>query len=637
MAYRANPFLERRSEETNTPDQEFVRFFSPKVLERLPDKVFHGGVHIFRSPPGGGKTTILRAFSPTALRAFWHAKKAPEMSETFQRLASQQVIDENQGPKLLGVMLSCASGYADLPPGALFGNDGIFRALVNCRIVLRTLRSVAALIDATDAQFEGISLEYDAGAQDLKGIPRLSSASELLNWAEDRERTVYAELDSFEGAESGDWPSDVRFEGLLWLQSVQFRYGGSLVGERRLLMIDDMHKLKRHQRAKLIEEMVELRPGIPVWMAERNIALGSALLAQGARDGRDIHEVPLDELWGKGQHSVFQGFAQNILERRLAQQIAIPQANFGQYLMTSTLSEDVREKLDSGFSMAKEAIARFRENALYREWIESVDHLSETKTVESLQQIFLVMILIARNERKRQASLLPLSAEELEEKDGSKDEAAADIFMREFAGLPYYFGIDRVCTMATYNVEELLSLAATLYDGIKARLVLRKDVALTTLEQERLLSEAAKRKLSFIPKTHTVGSHAQRLLEGIGRYCRGRTFEMNAPYAPGVTGIRLSEARMRELEEKAGISKSNHSILYKVLSECVAENLLVRRASAASTSREAGTVFYLNRTLCAAYGLPLGTGGWQDTTLDELIRWMLQGATNVRQPRLELA
>jgi len=55
--------------------------------------------------------------------------------------------------------------------------------------------------------------------------------------------------------------------------------------------------------------------------------------------------------------------------------------------------------------------------------------------------------------------------------------------------------------MATSNVEELLSLAASLYEGLKAKQVLRKpELLLSPLEQERLLKDAAKRKRDFIPK-----------------------------------------------------------------------------------------------------------------------------------------
>jgi hypothetical protein len=98
---------------------------------------FEGAVHIFRSPPGGGKTTLLRAFTPPALKAFWNARSVDEIDESYQRLLLRGVFDPQAGPQLLGVFLSCASGYADLPPGAAAAQEGLFRALLNCRIVLR--------------------------------------------------------------------------------------------------------------------------------------------------------------------------------------------------------------------------------------------------------------------------------------------------------------------------------------------------------------------------------------------------------------------------------------------------------------------------------------------------------------------
>src|SRR6202007_569239 len=144
MAYRANSFLERMSERTS--DQEFVRLFSPKILERLAEDSFEGAVHIFRSPQGGGKTTLLRAFTPAALRAFWNARRIPEMNESYQRLLAWGVLNEQSGPQLLAVILSCASGYADLPPGTNIVQEGLFRALLDCRVVLRTLRNLATLL-----------------------------------------------------------------------------------------------------------------------------------------------------------------------------------------------------------------------------------------------------------------------------------------------------------------------------------------------------------------------------------------------------------------------------------------------------------------------------------------------------------
>jgi hypothetical protein len=100
-----------------------------------------------------------------------------------------------------------------------------------------------------------------------------------------------------------------------------------------------------------------------------------------------------------------------------------------------------------------------------------------------------------------------------------------------------------------------------------------------------------------------------------------------------VTGIRLSQGEMLKLQNHT--HKDFGVILRRVLAECVAENLLVARQSSASAGRESGTIFYLNRTLCALYGLPLQMGGWQDLTIENLIDWMERGRTPTRRNLLE--
>lgn len=115
MVYRSNPFLERMSERTAS-DQDFVQLFSPKIIEKLPENAVKGGVHVFRSAPGAGKTTLFRAFTPLALRAFWNLRRQTEHSESFQRLVAHEVLSNEESPSFLGVALSCAAGYADLPP-----------------------------------------------------------------------------------------------------------------------------------------------------------------------------------------------------------------------------------------------------------------------------------------------------------------------------------------------------------------------------------------------------------------------------------------------------------------------------------------------------------------------------------------
>jgi hypothetical protein len=639
MAYRANPFLERMSERTRS-DQEFVRLFSPKVLERLPQEVFDGAVHIFRSPPGGGKTTLLRAFTPPALRAFWNARRAPEMSESHQRLVARGILDDERGPQMLGVLLSCASGYADLPPGASIAQSGLFRALLNCRIVLRSLRNLVLLLGLPEtAELEGIRLEYEDGAHELKHIPLLGSMSDVMRWAEDRERAVYSQLDSISASTErrADPPGDLRLEGVLWLQGLRVFHREAPVSFSRLLMIDDMHKLRRKQRTMLIDELADLRPQIPVWLAERSIALGDDLLAQGVREGRELRQYPLDELWsvGRNQHQ-FSAFGQNVLDRRLDLQTDIP-GPFSQYISDQVVSADVAPQIAQGMETFSEEVALHRSNTRYAAWLAQADVKQHTPSVETLRDLFVTRILISRDRAKRQLTLElgPLSADDLSDRDSSQTQAAAELFMHRELKVPYYYGIDRLCVMATSNIEELLALASALFEGLQAKQILRRPaLQLSPAEQEKLLKAVAKKRLEFIPKNHTEGTRALRLLDAIGGFCQERTFLPNAPYAPGVTGVRLSQVELATLAVEHAPLGEGMAILRRVLAECVAENLLVARPSSASTSRDSGTIFYLNRTLCAHYGLPLQMGGWQDVRADEMLEWAERSRTSNRRRRL---
>lgn len=627
MAYNVNPFLERRSERT-TSDQEFALVFSPKILEKLSDEAFKGGVHIFRSAPGGGKTTILRAFTPTVLRSFWRAKGTNELKESFPLFVDRGVLDDQDGPQLLGVMISCASGYADLPSSATAIEEGPFRALLDCRVVLRTIRSLGAYLGfSSDEPLDSIRIEYGEGAQDLQNIPKLITARELASWAEAQEKKIYAELDSFAGRNNQTLPSSPRFESVLWLQSVRFMQNGQPVASRRLLMIDDLQRLRRKQRDGLIDELTVQRPEIPIWLAMRTLVLGDSLLSQGARVGRDINEYALEDLWSgsKGIHQ-FSSFAQNVLDRRMNRQDTVT-GSFSQRLRDQLEPEEIRPFVQPGIDAYQSSVQPHEKNIRYSEWLTRAERSTAEPTLEMLQGLFTTKILVARDAGKKQMSLdLALPAEDIDDKDTSSLRGAADIQLHEELGLPYYYGLEQLYVMASYNVEELLSLAAVLYEGIVASQVLgRRSPELSPAEQEKIILEAAEQRLKFVPKQHTEGTRAHQLLISIGGYCRDRTFLPNAPYAPGVTGVRLSQSEMNKLQGGAKVLGEHGELLRRVLSECIAENLLVQRASSASTAREAGSILYLNRTLCAKFGLPLQMGGWQDVSCVDLIDWMSRG------------
>ncbi|UUZ62132.1 hypothetical protein LP417_17840 [Polaromonas sp. P1-6] len=258
----------------------------------------------------------------------------------------------------------------------------------------------------------------------------------------------------------------------------------------------------------MIDELAVQRSTIPIWLAERSIALGEGLLSQGVRQGRDIHEYALEEMWSgpKGPYQ-FATFAQSILDRRMLIQNVVASNSFSQCLRGELVLDEIRAEVDKGIQNFRDEVQRHESNIRYSEWLARAEQRSAEASIESLVELYVTRILLARDESKRQMTLdMALSAEELDDRDNSQVRGAAEIFMHDELKIPYYFGLDRLCVMASANVEELLSLAAALYVGMQNKQVLRKpEPTLTPVEQEKLLKDAAKRKREFIPKSHTEG------------------------------------------------------------------------------------------------------------------------------------
>ena len=216
---------------------------------------------------------------------------------------------------------------------------------------------------------------------------------------------------------------DPRLDGLLWVQSVRYSYQGKILAPKRLLMIDDLHRLRRSQRELLVREMVELRPSIPVWLAERSIALGDELLSQGARQGRDLREYAMDELWGnaKGGGQTLSTFSQ-ILDRRLHIQNVIPAGTFSQYLSDQLVPSDIEKQFHSAVAFFRKESELRNSNMRYKEWFAPGNAISQTPSSRAIEELLSLLILVARDEALRQLALQlePLSPDELDQRDSSQ-------------------------------------------------------------------------------------------------------------------------------------------------------------------------------------------------------------------------
>ena len=108
-----NRFRLRASEQAIS-DEQFLSFIGPDVLELLPKDQLWDRLLILESAPGGGKTTILRLFVPTALRLLERIGTQEEYRPLFSQLKGLGVLDAQGHPTVIGVIISCREQYATI-------------------------------------------------------------------------------------------------------------------------------------------------------------------------------------------------------------------------------------------------------------------------------------------------------------------------------------------------------------------------------------------------------------------------------------------------------------------------------------------------------------------------------------------
>jgi len=627
-----NPFSQRASEHA-VSDANFASQFSPEVLNLLTPEVFKGIATYVRSAPGAGKTTLLRIFTPSVLHYLCRMNSTDQVRETYAALTDLGVI-ENNSPRVLGIYLSCAAGYTDIPPTFAKGvAEGTFRALTNCRIVSRAVRAAMALASTDNPA--NIAVDFSAENEQLKYIPLCEDGAALLDWASSIERKIYATLDALGPAPAV--PSECNhqtFEAIAWLGDVHFQIDNREIGQDKLLMFDDMHRLARAQRVLLRDEVATMRSPTPVWLAERTIVLGlDELFSQGARIGRDFIEISLDAQWASASGGrSFRRFVESVSERRARdEQLVLGGTLAGR--LTDSLTEIDNEVIRSTINTLLDRLAESDAKADFRysAWIEDWRSQDFDNMSERLARLQEIAILVARDQRKSQLdlSLEPLSAAELHNKSLSGLRNAARIQLKADFGIPYYYGFDQISLLASYNIDEFLGIASKLYERLLAKRTVRSTVSLSVKEQEGIVTKLSRSRLADIQQFHTHGERAKTLLTAIGKFCSEKTHLNNAPYAPGVTGIAFDNKAILQLQEglRPGAGKG-YAELAKVIQECVAENLLLVDRDVKQGGKR-WTVMYLNRLVGVQFDLPCSRGGWQPVTLNALLRWMYTGEPTV--------
>ena len=622
-----NPFALGRSESIDS-DSVFLQLFEPVTLDVFPTADVFSKIHIIRSAPGGGKTSLLRLFTPGVLRALYAYRSSDAYRDLYSRLTAIGAVDES-GPRVLGVMLSCSRAFADFEDLAFEPRvrARLLTALLNAKIVITALRGALALCQRVfPRDLASVSFAHDdCVLPSFAGRTFPTDGPTVYEWARQVERDVYQAANSFSP------PADLPpcHEELFALRLIgggRLRVDGRPVAPMSLLMIDNLHELTSPQRQHLIQLLFADNTPRHVWLAERLSALPpSELLSPGAATGRDSVVILLEEFWREKSRRL-EKLLLSIADRRSRYARDTDVHEFGPNLEDSLDDARWNQRFESA---ARTIEARVREKVAakpsFSQWLTAQSGAGDTPRERAIAWRTLE-ILIERELRSSQMSLeLPLSEDDLASRDDSQVKAAAELFLAREADVPFYFGPGTLTSLASFNIEQFLRLAGEMFEElISAALIRRQPSILRADRQERVLQRSIRERWVDIPTRVEHGRDVQRLIGAIGDFSKWQTFLPNAPYAPGVTGIGLTMGDREILRSPDGPSARDHVHLARVISAALSHNLLEVRLDV-KCKGQTWMLLYLNRSLCLHFGLPLQYGGWRAKSLRELQGWLQGG------------
>jgi hypothetical protein len=608
----------------------FLKTFGVGALDLLPEHVWDRPV-LIQSAPGAGKTSLLRTFSAEALREV--ATHPVEFDALYERMTELEVID-GQHVRILGIRLGLKRDYG-LIDDLKFDDDvlaRVFFRLLDAKLV----RAVADALRHAAPEVHPDNIRWEPSAEGEEALDRLGGPrlTDLLAWARKAHRELLAHLDSVFPPEDGDvgahhFPYTVRA-----LDGASFTVDGKDLGVRPLLMFDDAQEIGQYRRARLLDALIDRDLLLHRWVAERYEALTADQMIGDGEIDRAYAVVRIEaqarSLRPGGARrlsaSKTRGFERLLLEisdRRATQTLrgVAEEAREFSELLDSEI-DDTDERLRAAQSELNARLAETAEgNSRYDEWLAwATTRPGYRGAVERR----VVEILITRDKGRKQDTLfmVALTREELQARWDSLLAEAGSLFLRDEFGLPFYFGADRLTKLASENIDQHLTLSGGLFEEVLTRVTLNRPLKLDAFRQDRIVWMASEQFWREIPPRLPTGRDVQQLLLNVAALCRRDTYRATAPYPPGATGTAISmKDRQLLIDPDWRRDTPGAPELYDALSSAIGHNLL-RAELDYSVKNDRWMVLYLNRLLCARFGLALGYGGFRERPIAELCSWM---------------
>jgi len=625
MARVRNAFKIRAADAPIIETAQFLQLYCPLLLDQLQrDDLFVPKLIVVRGSPGSGKSSLLRLFETETLLAIHARRSQPSDQDLVERLTELGILSD-LGPKALGIYIQCDSSLRDI---ANLPSDQpaerLFNTLLDTRILLLFLRAVQRLTDAGCIKLPANCTMQPLPSGDapphLFAQPRL--LHELIESCVRIENDFGTLLNSFPG---DPLPTSIqphaRVYSLAYLAlQLQMPPFSELLP---IVMLDDVQELYPDQRLHIRAEFMR-RASVPRWLAVRTHVFGleDLISVEGAEQGREYREIPLDEIFQE-RPSVFCKFAANVVHRRLQYTDSLQQVPIGDFknLLQEPAENVVTATAKKAVDGMAKRVADVRRGTSFQQTLVSREEGFQSSGVpfSELVRLEQEMIGFERQANKGQLSLLPDL--DIPEVSNGKTAEAAWLFASRRCRYPYYWGFDTLSNAASGNVEQLLSTGAAFVDRMIYRSELGRDKAISAKEQEDIFKRCADDYYRALEEKHRRGSSIRQFVDNLGLFFEEVTYRPYAPISPGVNGFGLT----RQLIEQAagpGVQTRDAEVLREVLTNAVAGNVLSVRITKQGQAGAEKIVFYFNRILCVRFRLPLHYGGWQPLPTDLLVKMM---------------
>jgi hypothetical protein len=634
MRLDKNPFVTRASEYIDL-EEKFIQLFSADILQLFTkDHDLWTTVNIIRSSPGGGKTTLLKLFTPRVLQAIILNRNHNEhVKEVFNELKSRGVFDKQDRINVIGTYISFTSQYStfeylSLGPGQ---HEKIFFSLINIRAILSFLKSLCIV--------RGLNYPQDLSDVEiidtrLSGVPSslhsFSKGNELYDWAIVQEEKILNAVDNINMRDVEKPTGTDELYVLDLLAPKNIKVNGEILRERVLIMFDDVQNLSRLQRNKLGKTVVDKRPLVNTWVAERLKALTmEEALSEGQIEGRDLRIIELEKFWSR-KYQQFEKFAKSVANRRLEAAFTDQQYDFSSFLV-GQMSGVHSVKVEKAFQTVKDRVKdKFGKLAQFRSWISQKEAIAGDIFGQLVEWRALEILLHREINKTSLFTAIELNEEELEDKEGNDVRVAAQLFIHQEFGIPFYYGFELVARLSSSNIEQFLNIAAELFEEIRTNSIKKVLRAQTTLhlnpeKQQQIIKKLANEKWTNLDKRLYEFTNVKRLIDAIGEFCAQETYVPNAWNAPGINGVGITMAERNLLKDYALKDPSHlYHQLAKSLVLCISYNLIDIKLNYKCKGKEL-MLIYLNRLYCARYDLPLHSGHFKERNLATLLGYMNNG------------